>query len=77
MLVGMHYLSKTMTNHVVSTWGDDKQYWYESATSHAVTYFLQQGTPFIYQGQEIGMTNYPFDSIETFNDVAVKRIQHR
>ena len=52
--------------------GDDKQYWYESATSHAVTYFLQQGTPFIYQGQEIGMTNYPFDSIETFNDVAVK-----
>lgn len=56
----------------VSTWGDDKQYWYESATSHAVTYFLQQGTPFIYQGQEIGMTNYPFDSIETFNDVAVK-----
>ncbi|MBC3079358.1 alpha-glucosidase [Staphylococcus capitis] len=56
----------------VSTWGDDKQYWYESVTSHAVTYFLQQGTPFIYQGQEIGMTNYPFDSIETFNDVAVK-----
>lgn len=56
----------------VSTWEDDKQYWYESATSHAVTYFLQQGTPFIYQGQEIGMTNYPFDSIETFNDVAVK-----
>ncbi|MCD8899010.1 alpha-glucosidase [Staphylococcus gallinarum] len=55
----------------VSTWGDDKQYWYESATSHAVVYFLQQGTPFIYQGQEIGMTNYPFESIETFNDVAV------
>ena len=56
----------------VSTWGNDTDYWYESATSHAVVYFLQQGTPFIYQGQEIGMTNYPFDSIETFNDVAVK-----
>ncbi|WP_368863309.1 alpha-glucosidase [Staphylococcus hominis] len=56
----------------VSTWGDDKKYWFESATSHAVVYFLQQGTPFIYQGQEIGMTNYPFESIETFNDVAVK-----
>ena len=55
----------------VSTWGDDKTYWYESATSHAIVYFLQQGTPFIYQGQEIGMTNYPFESIETFNDVAV------
>lgn len=56
----------------VSTWGDDDKYWYESATSHATVYFLQQGTPFIYQGQEIGMTNYPFESIETFNDVAVK-----
>ena len=56
----------------VSTWGDDKIYWYESATSHATAYFLQQGTPFIYQGQEIGMTNYPFESIESFNDVAVK-----
>lgn len=56
----------------VSTWGDDKNYWYESATSHATAYFLQQGTPFIYQGQEIGMTNYPFESIESFNDVSVK-----
>lgn len=56
----------------VSTWGDDKNYWYESATSHATANFLQQGTPFIYQGQEIGMTNYPFESIESFNDVAVK-----
>ncbi|MCE5080293.1 glycoside hydrolase family 13 protein [Staphylococcus epidermidis] len=56
----------------VSTWGDDKNYWYESATSHATASFLQQGTPFIYQGQEIGMTNYPFESIESFNDVAVK-----
>ena len=55
----------------VSTWGDDQQFWYESATSHAIVYFLQQGTPFIYQGQEIGMTNYPFENIETFNDVAV------
>ncbi|MGJ7587980.1 glycoside hydrolase family 13 protein [Staphylococcus shinii] len=55
----------------VSTWGDDQNYWYESATSHALVYFLQQGTPFIYQGQEIGMTNYPFESVETFNDVAV------
>ncbi|MGW7933214.1 glycoside hydrolase family 13 protein [Staphylococcus xylosus] len=55
----------------VSTWGDDQNYWSESATSHAIVYFLQQGTPFIYQGQEIGMTNYPFESVETFNDVAV------
>ena len=75
-LEGMGWNALFIENHDqprrVSTWGDDQQFWYESATSHAVTYFLQQGTPFIYQGQEIGMTNYPFESIETFNDVAVK-----
>ncbi|KAA1039659.1 glycoside hydrolase family 13 protein [Macrococcus equipercicus] len=59
---------------VPSTWGDDKVYWYESATSHAAVYFLQQGTPFIYQGQEIGMTNYPFKDISEFNDVHAKNI---
>ena len=35
-------------------------------------YISYNKAPFIYQGQEIGMTNYPFESIETFNDVAVK-----
>ncbi len=68
----MRCLLKITTNHDVYRRGDDDKYWYESATSHAAVYFLQQGTPFIYQGQEIGMTNYPFESIETFNDVAVK-----
>lgn len=56
----------------VSTWGDDKEYWYESATALASMYFLMQGTPFIYQGQEIGMTNVKFQSIEEYNDVADK-----
>src|SRR5699024_2913519 len=37
-------------------------------------YFLMQGTPFIYQGQEIGMTNVKFDSIEDYNDVAIKNM---
>ena len=32
-------------------------------------YFMQQGTPFIYQGQEIGMTNVKFDSIDDYDDV--------
>ncbi|MGG7078925.1 glycoside hydrolase family 13 protein [Clostridium sardiniense] len=54
---------------VVSTWGNDKEYLRESATSFAATYFLQQGTPFIYQGQEIGMTNVQFDSIDDYKDV--------
>src|SRR5699024_1020869 len=36
--------------------------------------FLMQGTPFIYQGQEIGMTNVAFDSIDDYNDVAIKNM---
>src|SRR5690606_26634118 len=41
----------------------------ESATSLACMYFFMQGTPFIYQGQEIGMTNAPFEKIEQYDDV--------
>ncbi|TYS87686.1 alpha-glucosidase [Rossellomorea aquimaris] len=59
---------------VVSTWGNDKEYWRESATAMATMYFLMQGTPFIYQGQEIGMTNVQFPSIEDYDDVAVKNL---
>ncbi|MDZ5471713.1 alpha-glucosidase [Bacillus sp. 31A1R] len=59
---------------VVSTWGNDDQYWKESATSMAAMYFLMQGTPFIYQGQEIGMTNVQFESIDDYDDVAVKNM---
>ncbi|MGV2939398.1 alpha-glucosidase [Mesobacillus sp. LC4] len=59
---------------IVSTWGDDKQYWRESATALASMYFLMQGTPFIYQGQEIGMTNVQFPSIEDYDDVAIKNL---
>ncbi|WP_226654213.1 glycoside hydrolase family 13 protein [Pseudalkalibacillus hwajinpoensis] len=57
---------------VVSTWGNDQEYWRESATSMGAMYFLMQGTPFIYQGQEIGMTNVQFPSIEDYDDVADK-----
>ncbi|MGF2617141.1 alpha-glucosidase [Rossellomorea vietnamensis] len=59
---------------VVSTWGNDEKYWKESATSMAAMYFLMQGTPFIYQGQEIGMTNVQFPSIDDYDDVAVKNL---
>ena len=54
----------------VSKWGNDKNYWLESAKALGLMYFMQQGTPFIYQGQEIGMTNVAFDSIEAYNDVS-------
>ncbi len=58
----------------VSTWGNDQEYWRESATSIATMYFLMQGTPFIYQGQEIGMTNVAYESIEEYDDVAAKNL---
>ncbi|WP_226581569.1 glycoside hydrolase family 13 protein [Halobacillus litoralis] len=59
---------------VVSTWGDDRVYWRESATSIGTMYFFMQGTPFIYQGQEIGMTNVAFPSIEDYDDVAARNL---
>ncbi|WP_413568287.1 glycoside hydrolase family 13 protein [Bdellovibrio sp. HCB117] len=57
---------------IISKWGDAKNYWRESATSIASMYFLMQGTPLIYQGQEIGMTNTIFNGPEDFNDVSAK-----
>lgn len=54
---------------VVSRWGNDKEFWRQSSTAFALMYFMQKGTPFIYQGQEIGMTNVKFDSIEDYDDV--------
>lgn len=61
---------------VVSTWGNDKEYWRESATAFGTMYFLMQGTPFIYQGQEIGMTNVQFNSIDDYDDVSAKNMYH-
>ena len=44
----------------------------ESAKSLATSYFLLQGTPFIYEGQEIGMQNADYKTIEEFQDVELK-----
>ncbi len=54
---------------VVSNWGNDKEDLVQSAKALGMSYFMQQGTPFIYQGQEIGMTNVAFDSIHDYDDV--------
>ncbi|GIN88129.1 alpha-glucosidase [Heyndrickxia sporothermodurans] len=59
---------------VVSTWGNDLEFWKESAIALGTMYFLMQGTPFIYQGQEIGMTNVQFQSIDEYDDVATKNL---
>lgn len=55
----------------VSSWGNDQDYWKESSKMLAAMYFLMKGTPFIYQGQEIGMTNVQFPSIEDYDDVGM------
>lgn len=49
-------------------------HWYGSATALAACYFLMKGTPFIYQGQEIGMVNHQFTSLAEFNDVSAKNL---
>lgn len=54
---------------VLSRFGDDKNYPKESAKMLATTIHLLRGTPYIYQGEEIGMTNAYFDNIEQYQDV--------
>lgn len=60
----------------VSTWGNSELYWEKSAKCLATMYFLMQGTPFIYQGQEIGMTNMKFPTIDDYDDVETKNLYH-
>ena len=54
---------------VVSAWGDDTRFLNESAKALGLLYFMHKGTPFIYQGQEIGMTNVKFNDISEYDDI--------
>ena len=54
---------------VVSSWGDDTRFFKESAKALGLLYFMHKGTPFIYQGQEIGMTNVKFNDINEYDDI--------
>ena len=54
---------------VVSRWGNDKEYRVESAKAFAILLHMMKGTPYIYQGEEIGMTNYPVSSIDEVEDI--------
>jgi oligo-1,6-glucosidase len=57
----------------VSHFGDDSPEWrVRSAKALATLTLTQRATPFLYQGDELGMTNYPFGSIDEFDDVEVK-----
>lgn len=53
----------------VSKYGDAKGYPVESAKMLATVLHLLKGTPFVYQGEEIGMTNVPFSKIEQYRDI--------
>lgn len=53
----------------LSRFGDDKNYPVESAKMLAAVIHTMRGTPFIYQGEELGMTNACFDSIKQYRDV--------
>ncbi|WP_278341031.1 glycoside hydrolase family 13 protein [Lactobacillus acetotolerans] len=54
---------------VISRWGNDKEYRVQSAKMFAIVLHLMHGTPYIYNGEEIGMTNYPVKSIDEVEDI--------
>lgn len=69
------YLENHDHPRVISRYGNEK-FHRESGTMLAVCYLFQQGTPFVYQGQEIGMTNIRLDSIDKYIDVSSKNNYH-
>ena len=72
-LHGTGWNSLYWNNHdqprIVSRFGDDQEYRVASAKMLATCLHMMQGTPYIYQGEEIGMTNVKFESIEQYQDV--------
>jgi oligo-1,6-glucosidase len=69
-----------LTNHdqprAVSRFGNDREYRTESAKMLATFTLMLQGTPYIYQGEEIGMTNTAFTNIEDYRDVEALNTYH-
>lgn len=59
---------------IVSRWGNDREYRELSAKMLATLLHGMKGTPYIYQGEELGMTNAPFTSIEDFPDIETQNI---
>lgn len=73
-LYGCAWNSLFWDNHdqprAVSRFGDDRApYWEASAKMLATCLHMMQGSPYIYQGEELGMTNYPFQSPKDFRDI--------
>ncbi|WP_139490842.1 glycoside hydrolase family 13 protein [Brevibacillus dissolubilis] len=72
-LNGRGWNSLYLNNHdqprLVSRFGDDQRYRLESAKMLATFLHMMQGTPYVYQGEEIGMTNVRFETIEEYQDI--------
>ncbi|GFZ26841.1 glycoside hydrolase family 13 protein [Lactobacillus corticis] len=61
---------------VISRWGNDTKYRVASAKMFAIALHLMHGTPYIFNGEELGMTNYPVKSIAELNDVESINMYH-
>ena len=74
-LAGKAWNSLFWDNHdqprIVSRLGDDstREYREASAKMLALCLHMMQGTPYVYQGEELGMTNVPFETLEDFRDI--------
>ena len=74
-LAGTAWNSLFWDNHdqprIVSRLGDDstREYREASAKMLALCLHMMQGTPYVYQGEELGMTNVPFETLEDFRDI--------
>lgn len=79
-LEGKGWNSLFWNNHdlprIVSRWGNDKEYRVESAKMLATILHGMKGTPYIYQGEEIGMTNCPLLSVEDLADVESRNMYY-
>ena len=77
-LEGHGWNSLFWNNHdlprIVSRWGNDGDYRVLSAKMLATLLHGMKGTPYIYQGEEIGMTNVPFQTIDEFPDIETQNI---
>ena len=65
------YLNNHDQSRMVSRFGNDKEYRVQSAKMLATLLHTWQGTPYIYQGEEIGMTNVKFKDISEYRDIEV------
>ncbi|MCK6255693.1 alpha-glucosidase [Fictibacillus sp. KIGAM418] len=79
-LEGKGWNSLYLNNHdqprMVSRFGNDKEYRVESAKMLATFLHMMQGTPYVYQGEEIGMTNVQFETIEEYQDIETLNMYH-